>query len=130
MPRPRNRTKSVKPKEYIWWRDIGILNGGRSPFACEVTVDAPGKPPLLVLLAVGVIVYIGQADGDSRVGSQQSVEVVLLVLLLVVRILLEVEGEADADEFDISEDNGVVAAAEAVKFLLEGNVRTNVVETT
>ena len=52
--------------------------------AWETTVDAPGKPPLFVVLAESLVVAVAHVAGDCKVGLKQRAEIEEMLDLLSV----------------------------------------------
>lgn len=98
------------------------MNGGSSAFAWELTVDAPGKPPSLALLAAGLVVLEGHGAGCCKVGSKHKAE---FEEVLDVLEMLEVLGSVAIDVDSVV----FVEIGSCVVVVFAGNVRMMVVET-
>lgn len=112
------------------------MNGGSSAFACdcELTVEAPGRPPSLVLLAAVLVVLEGQGAGCCKVGSKHRAEfeeeldvlerlemLGMLEMLKLLEVLESVGIDVDKVAF--------VDIGSCVVVVFVGNMRLMVVET-
>jgi len=108
------------------------VNGGSSAFAGDLTVDAPGKPPSLVLLAAGLVVLEGQGAGCCKVGSKHRAEfedeLELLEMLEVVESEAIKVDEVVDSAIDV-DDVAFVEIGSCVVVVFAGNVRIMVVDT-
>lgn len=103
------------------------MNGGSSALACdcELTVEAPGKPPSLVLLAAVLVVLDGHGAGCCKVGSKHRAEFEEELDVLERLELLEVLESVDIDVDEVV----FVDIGSCVVVVFVGNMRLMVVET-
>jgi len=111
------------------------VNGGSSAFACDcdLRVDAPGKPPSLVLLAAGLVVLEGQGAGCCKVGSKHKAEfedgLELLEMLEVVDSeAIDVDEVVNSEAIDV-DDVVFVEIGSCDVVIFAGDVRIMVVDT-